>query len=86
MQQTCFNFPPSKVTEAELYPLPPLYSLLIPRRKSNKLLLIKPLSAVAAARGMVASVDLELSLLLVLHHVLEAHVLLIHLSKLCKVI
>lgn len=57
MQQTCFYFSPSKVTVAGLFPLQQLYSLLIPRHESNKVLLTKPLSAVVATRGMIASVD-----------------------------
>lgn len=57
MQQTCFYFSQSKVTVAKLIPLQQLYSLLIPRHESNKVLLTKPLSAVVATRGMIASVD-----------------------------
>lgn len=70
MQQTCFYFSQSKVTVAELFSLQQLYSLLIQRHESNKVLLTKPLSAVVATRRMIASVDPELSLLLLLHHVL----------------
>lgn len=59
MQQTCFYFSPSKVTVG-WFPLQQLYSVLIQRHESNKVLLTKPLSAVVATRGMIASVDQNL--------------------------